>query len=67
MRRLAAMAAAVVDFVVGNDWRLALGVAAALGLTAVLVATGVNAWWAAPLVVAGVLVWSLRDGFRPDG
>jgi hypothetical protein len=47
------------DFVVGDDWRLAVGVVAGLGLTALLAhATSVAAWWAAPLVVLVVLVAS---------
>jgi hypothetical protein len=47
------------DFVVGDDWRLAIGVIAGLGLTALLAhATSIAAWWAAPLVVILVLVSS---------
>ena len=43
------------DFVVGDDWRLALAAVAALGLTALVVAIGVPAWWVAPVVVSGFL------------
>jgi hypothetical protein len=47
------------DFVVGDDWLLAIGVIAALGLTALLAhATSVAAWWVAPIVVLVVLVVS---------
>jgi hypothetical protein len=47
------------DFVVGDDWRLAVGVIVGLGLTAFLAhAISVAAWWAAPLVVIVVLVAS---------
>jgi len=47
------------DFIVGDDWRLAFGVIAGLGLTAILAhAVSVAAWWAAPVVVIAVLVWS---------
>jgi hypothetical protein len=54
-----AFAAFCYDFVVGDDWRLAIGVIAGLGLTALLAhATSVAAWWAAPLVVIVVLVGS---------
>lgn len=45
MRRLRAFGAFWYDFVVGDDWRIALGVVLALGATAALVAAGVNAWW----------------------
>jgi hypothetical protein len=48
------------DFVVGDDWRAALGVVISLGATAALVAAGVNAWWLMPVGVAAVLFLSLR-------
>jgi hypothetical protein len=48
------------DFVVGDDWRAALGVVIALGATAALVAAGVDAWWLMPIAVALVLYISLR-------
>jgi hypothetical protein len=48
------------SFIVGDDWRVAAGVVAGLGLTAVLTHEGVNAWWLLPAAVALVLGWSLR-------
>jgi hypothetical protein len=49
------------DFVVGDDWRVAVVVVAALALTAVLVhVAGVNAWWLLPVFVFAALGWSLR-------
>jgi hypothetical protein len=48
------------DFVVGDDWRIAVGVVAALGVSAVLAGTGVPAWWLLPLAVALLLYVSLR-------
>jgi hypothetical protein len=48
------------DFVVGDDWRIAVGVVASLGASAALVATGVPAWWLLPLAVALLLYVSLR-------
>ena len=47
------------DFVVGDDWRIAAGVVAALGVSAALAATGVPAWWLLPLAVALLLYVSL--------
>jgi hypothetical protein len=50
------------DFVVGDDWRIAVCVALALILTLVLSNNDVAAWWLLPLVVAGVLsvsVWAV--------
>ena len=48
------------DFVVGDDWRIALSVAAAIGLTAVLVSWGISAWWLMPIAVVAILLGSLR-------
>jgi hypothetical protein len=39
------------DFVVGDDWRVAVGVVAALALTAVLTAAGANVWSLMPAAV----------------
>jgi hypothetical protein len=48
------------EFVVGDDWRVAVGLALALGLTSLLTHDGINAWWLLPLAVALVLGRSLR-------
>jgi hypothetical protein len=48
------------NFIVGDDWRVAAGVAVALGVTALLTRAGVNAWWLLPTSVALVLAESLR-------
>ena len=48
------------DFIVGDDWRVALGIALAFGLTAVLATTWASAWIVMPLAVAAVLWLSLR-------
>jgi hypothetical protein len=48
------------DFIIGDDWRVAAGIALALGVTALLAATSAPAWWVLPLAVAGVLWLSLR-------
>ena len=48
------------DFVVGDDWRVAVGIALALGLTALLATTSAPAWIVMPLAVAAVLWLSLR-------
>ena len=51
---------AVWDFVVGDDWRVALGVVAAIGLTALVATSTVAAWWVLPVAVVGLLADSLR-------
>jgi ribonucleotide monophosphatase NagD (HAD superfamily) len=48
------------DFIVGDDWRIALSVAAAIGLTALLVSSGISAWWLMPIAVVLILLSSLR-------
>jgi hypothetical protein len=52
------------EFVVGDDWRAAVGVAAALGLTAVVAGTDVAAWWIMPVSVIAILALSLRRAAR---
>ena len=56
MRRFAA---AVWEFVVGDDWRLAAGVVVAVGVTAIVAGAGASAWWLAPPLVGGLLAWSV--------
>jgi hypothetical protein len=48
------------DFIVGDDWRVAAGVAVTLAATAGLTHSGANAWWLLPVVVAALLGASLR-------
>ena len=52
------------DFVVGDDWRVAAGLAFALALTWLLADEDVNAWWLLPLAVVLVLADSLRRATR---
>jgi uncharacterized membrane protein len=49
------------DFVVGDDYRLALGVVVLLALTAVLAHRGIPLWWLPPLGVLGLLVLSVAE------
>jgi hypothetical protein len=64
MRRIDAFLAGVWEFVVGDDWRSALGVVLALGVTAVLAEIGVAAWWVMPPAVIGLLALSIRRAVR---
>ena len=64
MRRIRAFALTVWDFIVGDDWRTALGVALALGATALIAAAGIAAWWVMPLAVFGLLALSVRRAAR---
>ncbi len=55
------------NFIVGDDWRVAAGVALALGLTAILTHSDVNAWWLLPAAVALVLAMSVRRAAHGTG
>jgi uncharacterized membrane protein len=52
------------DFVIGDDWRIAAGVLAALALTTTISALGAPAWWLMPLAVAALLTESLLRATR---
>jgi hypothetical protein len=52
------------DFVVGDDWRTAVGVVAALGLTALIAEAGGSAWWVMPVAVFTLLALSVRRAAR---
>jgi hypothetical protein len=54
------------DFIVGDDWTVAVGVAVGLGLTALLAHNHVTSWWLMPVAVAALLAASLwRVARRP--
>ena len=55
------------NFVVGDDWRVAAGLAAALGLTYALTHHGVDVWWLLPVAVALLLAGSVRRESRGSG
>jgi hypothetical protein len=64
MSRANAFLAGVWEFVVGDDWRTALGVVAALGVTAALAGAGIAAWWVMPPAVIGLLALSILRAVR---
>jgi hypothetical protein len=59
MTRLAALVRGLWEFVVGDDWPTALGVALALALTALLSSASLSAWWVMPPAVLGLLALSI--------
>jgi membrane protein implicated in regulation of membrane protease activity len=70
-QRLKAFAAFWYDFIVGDDWLIAVAVVAGLIVTWALARDGLAAWWLLPLVVAVALPVSLwratrRKHNRPD-
>lgn len=64
MSLLRRMALEIWDFIVGDDWRNAIAVVAALGLTAILAGAGVAAWWVMPVAVPLLLWRSVRRVLR---
>ncbi len=52
------------DFVIGDDWRVAAGVTAALALTYGIARAGVPSWWVLPIGVGGLLPASVWQAAR---
>ena len=59
MNRLKAFVGFWYEFIVGDDWRVAVAVVAALAITSGIARTAVPAWWVLPATVAILLPWSL--------
>ena len=55
------------DFVIGDDWRVAVGVALAIATVAGLHHQHVAAWWVLPVAVLLLLYVSLRRAARAAG
>ena len=53
-----------IDFVVGDDWRIALVVVVSVAATWAGVAWGINPWWLLPICVAVALPWSIWRASR---
>jgi hypothetical protein len=52
------------DFIIGDDWRVAAGVVAAIAVTATLAHFDIAAWWFLPIAVLTLLMWSLFSSVR---
>jgi hypothetical protein len=63
-RRARALAAFVAGFVIGDDWRVALGLATALALTVGLSRSGVPSWWVLPAAILLLLPLSVGRAAR---
>lgn len=61
MKHVKAFGAFWYDFIVGDDWHVAVLIVAGLALTAVLTHVAkVNAWYVLPVVAFAALAWSLH-------
>jgi len=65
--RLAAFGLFWWDFVVGDDWMVAAGIALSIAASALIAHAGFPAWWALPVLVAAVLAGSIRRAIRAGG
>ncbi|GAC1576134.1 MAG: hypothetical protein NVS3B18_09900 [Candidatus Dormibacteria bacterium] len=59
MNRVRAFALFWWDFIVGDDYRIAVGVVVMLGTCAGFAHLSVSAWWLPPLFILAVLGWSV--------
>ena len=53
------------DFIIGDDWRVALGVTLSIALAFTITHALVDAWWLLPLGVATLLGMSVNSATRP--
>lgn len=53
------------DFVIGDDWTVAAGLAVAVAVTYLIAHHHVPAWWLLPLAVAAGLATSVLRASRP--
>jgi len=66
MSRVKAFFAFLYDFVVGDDITIAIVVVLALGVTALVAAANVAAWWVLPPAVLAILTISVLRAARAD-
>ncbi len=68
MGKIRAFGAFWYDFIIGDDWRVAVGVALAFVVCYVASrAAGLNLWWVVPLAVVFLLPFSIRRATRASG
>ncbi len=67
MSRLELVARGAWEFVVGDDWRIALGVVVALAVTSVAADATASVWWIMPLATGLLLFRSVWRASRPSG
>jgi hypothetical protein len=58
------LARGALEFVVGEDWLIGLGVAISLSLTAVVADVGLPAWWVTPPAILLLLTLTVRRAVR---
>jgi hypothetical protein len=64
MKHLATFGRFWYDFIIGDDWRLAVGVVATIIVVFVAAHNGVDSWWLLPVAVATLLTLSVSHATR---
>jgi hypothetical protein len=64
MKHLATFGRFWYDFIIGDDWRLAVGVVATIIVVFVAAHNGVDSWWLLPVAVATLLTVSVSHATR---
>jgi hypothetical protein len=65
VRRVALFGRFWYDFIIGDDWRLALGVVVTITIVSVAAHQGADVWWLLPVAVAALLTVSVTHAARP--
>ena len=66
MRKLRTFGNFWYDFIVGDDWRIALGVTVAIAVAFAVAHQGADLWWLLPIAVAALLAASVNRATRPQ-
>lgn len=64
MKAVRAVLAVLADLVIGDDWRVTVGIVVTLAVTAVLAHNDVPAWWLPPLAVLALLAGTVLAARR---
>lgn len=65
LRGIKGVFAFLYDFIVGDDWLVAVAVIIALAITYAVSQTSVSAWWVLPVAVLLILPIALKRAVRP--
>lgn len=67
MKAVRAVLSVLADLVLGDDWRISVGIVLTLVVTALLAHHGVPAWWLPPLAVLALLAGTVLAARRRTG
>lgn len=64
MKAIRAVLSVLADLVLGDDWRITVGIVVTLAVTALLAHHGVPVWWLPPLAVLALLAGTVAAARR---